>query len=754
MLQKINLLFLSFLILLSTNGQTISRDPEPRKDYANVFYKTEYTLFDLWSDEPIFPSSNGIFEIYYATNEEKTPKKLTGTPSEIARSTVYKFKNYDNCLNWCKGVAYTKSVNRAPVNNTEQKSVVTSLIPNSDKLSSLNDIRNYVQLLGSKSDKEISSYNLKYVHQAFDFNENPLAVTEQEPNASYGKPYSQEEKKKLEDLLRGLEKLKYDSIILTDSLKRYGNCLSNGCPEKIALYKALTESYQIIDLGDLWATYSKKIEKSCDWTPEEMQHLNGRFFRTNIKQEDYDYSYHPVNELNINPIRVDKKSKHLYKILNKVIDKNPNVIVSDNKKDFIKTHSGLDEVFFNLTAEREKVKEIITTVEKNYFIPLKPQKYYEGKLQYVGSSINGVPEGFGYLLNQKKQLMLAAHWNEGFPTILYNVNIYLDPETESLYYSYKGENKHANKYISLIPLKYKESGHNTYDLYIGEFKYNQAENINERSGSGCYFFNSWTKTNLQYYKGEWANGKRNGQGIHNDNGTIYNGDYSNGNLIKGTCTWLDKGVYTGEFKEYRMHGMGKKINADGSVLEGLFENGSFSKTLAQLEEEKKQKEQEEIRQNELMLAKEKNQSNNNEGVLSERIFDKVFATLTPSEQAYLDKVLNSNDDPKNIVGNRCGKAFSKCKWCGRTISFDKTWASKIRSIKAFKDPFTSLLGNLFAGIGLTLGGVNKVEAVENWSRDLKNNLVEIRSGNIYFCSEPTPPKYCSKKCEVESSFRY
>lgn len=88
------------------DGFLYKRDPEPRKDYANVFYKQQYTLFDLWSDEPIFPDKNGIYTIYYATNEDKTPKSFSGSAYSLHNMTVYKFKDYSNCKNWCDGLKY------------------------------------------------------------------------------------------------------------------------------------------------------------------------------------------------------------------------------------------------------------------------------------------------------------------------------------------------------------------------------------------------------------------------------------------------------------------------------------------------------------------------------------------------------------------------------------------------------------------------------------------------------------------------
>ncbi|MFM7681500.1 MAG: hypothetical protein ACKO7P_01995 [Bacteroidota bacterium] len=106
-----NKLFVFFLICVYSgilNSQNIKRDPDSRKDFANVFYKRQYTLFDLWTDEPIFPDNKGIYNIYYATNENRTPKSFSGTAIQLQDMTVYKFKNYSNCKYWCDGFQYKR----------------------------------------------------------------------------------------------------------------------------------------------------------------------------------------------------------------------------------------------------------------------------------------------------------------------------------------------------------------------------------------------------------------------------------------------------------------------------------------------------------------------------------------------------------------------------------------------------------------------------------------------------------------------
>lgn len=109
------LLLTTFLCLVCTSqvllSQIVKRDTKNTKDVANVFYKPEFTLFDLWSDEPISPAAGEIYSIYYATNENKTPQSFSGTAIEISKLYVYKFKNYDNCKSWCAGIAYKNTSN-------------------------------------------------------------------------------------------------------------------------------------------------------------------------------------------------------------------------------------------------------------------------------------------------------------------------------------------------------------------------------------------------------------------------------------------------------------------------------------------------------------------------------------------------------------------------------------------------------------------------------------------------------------------
>jgi hypothetical protein len=103
-----NTLLLIFILVnsinvRSQNTNSIKRNPDARKDYANLFFDPNYTLFDLRSDEPIFPNSNGIYNIYFATNENKSPINFVGSASEMQTKVFgFKFKNKENLIKWAE----------------------------------------------------------------------------------------------------------------------------------------------------------------------------------------------------------------------------------------------------------------------------------------------------------------------------------------------------------------------------------------------------------------------------------------------------------------------------------------------------------------------------------------------------------------------------------------------------------------------------------------------------------------------------
>ena len=100
------------LLVISLNilAQEVKRSPELKKDYANVFFNTNYTLFDFFSDEPIFPDKSGKYDIIISSNENKSPQKFTGTGLELSKLMMFKFKSLETHRKWAQGDIAPKKV--------------------------------------------------------------------------------------------------------------------------------------------------------------------------------------------------------------------------------------------------------------------------------------------------------------------------------------------------------------------------------------------------------------------------------------------------------------------------------------------------------------------------------------------------------------------------------------------------------------------------------------------------------------------
>ncbi len=80
--------------------QKAERD-QREKDVANAFYDPNFTLYDLLTDEPIFPNQEGQFDIWYSSNEDPNPYHIVINKTELQDYRYYKFKTEANCIQWC-----------------------------------------------------------------------------------------------------------------------------------------------------------------------------------------------------------------------------------------------------------------------------------------------------------------------------------------------------------------------------------------------------------------------------------------------------------------------------------------------------------------------------------------------------------------------------------------------------------------------------------------------------------------------------
>lgn len=86
--------------VLKFNTKNYKRDTR-RFDIANVwwYWGSQYTLFDLVTDEVISPNTSGNYDIWYSTNEN--PRVFQTTLTSSSYNTCYKFKTQINCQKWC-----------------------------------------------------------------------------------------------------------------------------------------------------------------------------------------------------------------------------------------------------------------------------------------------------------------------------------------------------------------------------------------------------------------------------------------------------------------------------------------------------------------------------------------------------------------------------------------------------------------------------------------------------------------------------
>jgi hypothetical protein len=467
----------------------------------------------------------------------------------------------------------------------------------------------YVQSLGEKSDQVGNFYNLQYVHQEFDFYDKPLVVLDAKVDESLGSEYIKSEKVKLENLLKGYLELKKQDSLLILKFNNYRNKNNN---EFENYYQQIKQSIQIIEFGINWTEYSKKLSKALK--NDVKQYYNGNFFKSSIKQGESNFSYHQLKYMYSGKIDYSFDNIKLYKIIEKAILKHPEIIVSDDKRQsIIERETGLDEEYFKIKVELASTKEKLQLIEKYLFVKLPKRDNSLGEFLFIGNTSKNIPNGYGYLINEKKQLIAIGYWDEGFPVLLYNVNIYHVPEgniKDFRYYPSDFSQKYSSKTMYTYIHGYQ--GHNikTYGLYIGDYYYNSKENKIYQDGYGTYFYSAWDKTDKQLYVGNYIKGNRDGKGTHHDKSFTYEGAWKNGSLNFGTITSkTDKSVYTGEIKDWRMNGEGKIVYSNGNVKEGIFENGIYLMTKQQYLAEQNRKEQERIaeerRLEEARVAEEK-----------------------------------------------------------------------------------------------------------------------------------------------------
>jgi hypothetical protein len=461
----------------------------------------------------------------------------------------------------------------------------------------------YLVTLGKSWSKPISQYDTIGINNQFDFTEKPLPVLSE----NFVNPAT--------------------DLNVKDKLKKFDNFLKGGDSLVVLLAKKKIEL----------ATYPHDLLIKYNYRLNEYFSSFERNYRIivsseknvfdKVKEFGYVTTDRGFTALFISP---DKKSKKLERKLVKILSKQKAISLDKNNlKEYLMKMYGFNEAYI---AQYQELKDCIASLDNlmtyfsKYFIKLNSSDSYKS-LMYIGPSVNNIPNGFGILVSDKKKLLMSGYWEEGFPVLLYSVNNYHYIENGDEKGSYKylaltsANNKYKRRMIKLYEQIYSKSNVSCFDIYIGE-----CDNKDGRYGYGSYFSEKNIKEKVSYYTGYWgSNGEKNGNGkLYSDN-YEYSGEWRNGELPSGKLTWPDKHiVYTGQFSsDLNMNGMGKKTYSNGLIQEGLFENGSFMKSLAQIEQEKIQQEQEQAKR-EVLLALEKTLSELKKAADNEKRMDKAL----------------------------------------------------------------------------------------------------------------------------------
>lgn len=102
-----------------------------------------------------------------------------------------------------------------------------------------------------------------------------------------------------------------------------------------------------------------------------------------------------------------------------------------------------------------------------------------------------------------------------------------------------------------------------------EVTYHGGSKNGRHHGNGTMSFSGGST-----YTGEFQHGFKHGQGKYVSNSGTFEGEYRNGDLVKGSVHYRSGNVYEGEFRSYKPHGVGKHIRkSTGDVYEGQFVAG-------------------------------------------------------------------------------------------------------------------------------------------------------------------------------------
>lgn len=676
-------LLLANSALLFPQNNKIDRSPETRKDIANVYYKSQYTLFDLFTDEPIFPSSNGKYHIYISSNENRYPKEFEGSKYELENCLFYKFKNYQNCKDWCDG----KTAIKVSTDNSRED-VSNQKIYNNQQIAD-NNTKNQIptNLLAVILDKEDSLSDGGWIN---DVKNKTLAYTDK----NRAKRYFEWDGKKSTKMEGFLEFKNY--------INGFGNC---------RVYDYNNSKYTDTGIDNFIYTYTGnvidgKFEGHGQYTYADGSILEGEFsnsringlcvkthldgsrsecFYTDGKRNGLltvKFSYGLIFTANYNNGKLDNNSAKfkfsngdLYEgsINNKLEYDGSGVLTyADGRKYVGQFKNGLRNglATYTFSDGKKYVGEF-----KNDIITGKGTISYPDGSKYEGDWKNGFYDGQGTLIYESGDKYIG-HWKEGKFSgqgkLIQGDNTYEGEWSDS---KLNGQGtcttKGGMKYVGEWKNS-KKNGQGTNTLPDGN-KYVGNWNNDTIDGNGIFTFPDGSN-----YEGMFKDGKYNGQGKYTsaDGKNIYMGEWVNNNKEgQGTYTFGDGSKYVGEWKNDKFNGQGIIYSVNGSISkDGIWENGNFIKSNADIDKERMREEKladdQRIKEEKERIKEEKRKENEDSEnfVKALNVLLKIDETGSRNLEKRTGRCANCEGFGYNVCTNCNGTGLSKydnhlCSYC-------------------------------------------------------------------------------------------
>jgi hypothetical protein len=558
--------------------------------------------------------------------------------------------------------------------------------------------------LGKASQKTQTIATTTGAHNKFRFYSEPIypvkniSSKEFKPNKSFN-----EYKTELDEILDGMDSLSSRIKTLEAEISSYK---PSNCPRALGINQKSADDFYNFFSGNCVSQYGRVLElyiindqalKSdmIEWSSNCPGSRIERHDIQNCSGKTFFIKGFVCKKLDRKIVSAVKKKK-----VTRLLD-----LDIDTRKEFLKVVTGLDDNYFALKDELRKAQNLLSYAKKKYFKLFEKDASAE-QFNFIGLLEQDQPNGFGYLLTKDNQIVLSGIWQNGFPVVVYEVNTYHSLKGESFFYRYRpiGKQLGTTKYcIDTQPLRYTNSGTTSFSLYIGE--YDQSPSL-KWTGHGSCFYDDFKDANLFFYQGYWKQSKRDGNGIYQGNG-VFTGVFESDELKSGTHALTNGEKRQGEFRNWKLQGVGEVISASGTRTRGYYENGFYIKSVEQyqqdLEAERKRQEELLVIQNAQLLKsqygeqiKEKfrklflkmafsgGMSESEASAASEEIMLDIERNLIHRSLTELDKTeilaiakeagsevelsLRLMNSANSQSGSSGQNGERNCSWCGRSYS--------------------------------------------------------------------------------------